>query len=211
MKYLSLHIKNIASIEKADIYFDQEPFSGNPIFLICGETGSGKSTILDTICLALYANTPRINNSATVKEKEENEVMGFKDIRQMMRRGAKEGSAELHFIGNDEQTYTALWTVRQKRTGNVEDSRSLECPAKGLYLTKKREIDTEIERCVGMKYEQFCRTSLLAQGEFTKFLSSNEKEKSDILEKLPGTEIYSQVGIAIFEKAKAVKEACANV
>ena len=210
MKYLSLHIKNIASIEKADIYFDQEPFSGNPIFLICGETGSGKSTILDAICLALYANTPRINNSASVKEKEESEVMGFKDIRQMMRRGAKEGSAELRFIGNDEQTYIALWTVRQKRTGKIEDSRSLECPMKGLFFSKKKEIDAEIERCVGMKYEQFCRTSLLAQGEFTKFLSSNEKEKSDILEKLTGTEIYSQIGIAIFEKAKAVKEACAD-
>lgn len=207
MKYLSLHIKNIASIEKVDLHFDKEPFCGNPIFLICGETGSGKSTILDAICLALYANTPRINNSANISKQSEDEV-GFRDVKQLMRRGEDEASAELRFIGNDGETYIAQWSARRKRTGKIEDSRSLECPMKGLFLNKKKEIETEIERCVGMKYEQFCRTSLLAQGEFTKFLSSNEKEKSDILEKLTGTEIYSQIGITIFEKAKEAKKAC---
>ena len=207
MKYLSLHIKNIASIEKVDLHFDEEPFVGNPIFLICGETGSGKSTILDAICLALYANTPRINNSANISKQSEDEV-SFRDVKQLMRRGENEALAELRFIGNDGETYIAQWSARRKRTGKIEDSRSLECPMKGLFFNKKKEIETEIERCVGMKYEQFCRTSLLAQGEFTKFLSSNEKEKSDILEKLTGTEIYSQIGIAIFERAKEAKKAC---
>lgn len=49
----------------------------------------------------------------------------------------------------------------------------------------------------GLQYEQFCRTVMLAQGEFTKFLKSKKEEKSEILEKLTGTEIYSRLGMKI--------------
>lgn len=208
MKFQKLIIENIASIEKAEIDFEQNPILSDSIFLICGETGSGKSALLDAICLALYADTPRIKNSSSysIKDNEGKEI-NFKDAKQMLRRGATDALAELHFVGNDDMQYIAKWKVRTKKSAakTLDESRELEQVKTKIVWTKKGEISDEIERCVGMKYDQFCKTSLLAQGEFTKFLASDEKDKSDILEKLTGTEIYSQIGIGIFDRQKKIK------
>ena len=64
MKLITLKIKNIASIEKAEIHFSEGLLAEAPRFLICGDMGTGKSTILDSICLALYNNTPRLSHTA---------------------------------------------------------------------------------------------------------------------------------------------------
>lgn len=61
--YKNWTIHNIASIEDAVIDFDAEPLANSEVFLITGKTGAGKSTILDAICLALYADTPRLYNT----------------------------------------------------------------------------------------------------------------------------------------------------
>lgn len=67
MKLQQLIIKNLASIEEATIDFEHGPLAEESIFLICGETGAGKSTILDAICLALYNDTPRMQRSPKEK------------------------------------------------------------------------------------------------------------------------------------------------
>ena len=55
MHFKKLYIKNLASIEEAEIDFENGPLSEDALFLICGETGSGKTTLLDAICLALLS------------------------------------------------------------------------------------------------------------------------------------------------------------
>jgi exonuclease SbcC len=65
---------------------------------------------------------------------------------------------------------------------------------------KKKEIYDEIERLVGLNFEQFTRSVLLAQGDFTAFLKAGKDEKSSLLEKLTGTHIYSEISKRIFEK-----------
>ena len=218
MKLQQLIIKNLASIEEATIDFEQGPLAEESIFLICGETGAGKSTILDAICLALYNDTPRMQRSP--KEKymdlarsfsDKKEEINIDDVRQLMRRNTAEAWVELSFIGSNEIPYLARWYVakaRKKVDGNIQKvAWTLTNRKTGEELKKVKEVEDEIQRCIGLNFEQFCRTTLLAQGEFTRFLQSREADKSEILEKLTGTDIYSRIGMKIYDITKQKKEA----
>ena len=117
MRLNRLTIKNITSIEDATINFNQAPLDNAPLFLICGETGSGKTTILDAICLALYNKAPRMANSP--KEGIEGDNATDKhftnDVRNFMRPNTGEAWSELEFEGNDGNIYTAKWYVSRAR------------------------------------------------------------------------------------------------
>ncbi len=212
MKINKIIIHNIASIADAEIDFTQEPLKSASLFLINGETGAGKSTILDAVCLALYNKTPRMarvssnDKYAVEKEGENGAAMTINDNRQLLRRNTGEGFAQLYFTGNDNNDYQAMWIVRKAYNSTKGNLQPIQRQLVNLHtnqtLLKQEEIAECIERVVGLNYEQFCRTTLLAQGEFTRFLQSKSAEKSEILEKLTGTEIYSLVGRKIAEKNK---------
>ena len=205
MKLKKLDITNIASISSASIDFTSAPLSDSPIFLICGETGSGKSTILDAICLALYNKTPRLTNGNKTTEtsyKEGGQEISIMSVNQLLKKGEKEGGITLLFEGADGSDYTAEWKCRVNRNGKLEsenwsitDSTGKTDDSKGK---KRIENMTEI---IGLDYDEFCRTSMLAQGQFTQFLKAETKEKSEILEKITGTEIYAKIGTRIHQKS----------
>lgn len=223
MKYKKLIIHNIASIADAEINFESEPLLSTSIFVITGETGVGKSTILDAICLALYNRVPKLESSDKAKylepdfgkkketKNEENAIHNGStdDKRQMVRRGESDAFSTLEFVGNDGESYRATWSVEKKKNGEYKDTnRGLESMDGKLKLDKKTEIDginkngkgSKIVEIVGLTYEQFCKTSMLAQGEFTNFLKANDDEKSSILEKLTLTDKYTKIGMKIYEK-----------
>lgn len=209
MKLLKLTIHNMASVGDATIDFTKSPLSDSEVFLISGKTGAGKSTILDCICLPLYGTAPRFKNTkinGATLDGTANDAISVNDPRQILRRNTGEGYAELEFTGNNGIHYIARWGAqrsRKKVEGKLQKKNwTLENIDKKVSFTKDADIQQEISDAVGLDFNQFCRTVMLAQGDFTRFLNSNDNDKSEILSKITGTEIYSKIGIKIFERFK---------
>lgn len=210
MKILAIRLKNLASLEgEVEIDFEKEPLKSAGLYAISGPTGSGKSTILDALCLALYDATPRFRATSEsvflqdVKDRKINQS----DVRNILRRGTSDGYAEVDFIGSNKSYYRSRWSVRRaygKADGALQPQ---EITAKNLTTNTdiqgtKTEILNQLVTYIGLSYEQFTRTVLLAQNEFATFLKSKEEDKAELLEKLTGTEIYSQISQEIYKRSK---------
>jgi exonuclease SbcC len=215
MKILAIRIKNLASLEgTTEIDFTQDPLWTAGIFAITGPTGAGKSTILDALCLALYAQTPRYNKSSDPNQGIQ-DISGTtitqSDPRKILRDGASEGYAEVDFVGVDGNRYKAQWNVRRARSRVEGALQPYQISCKNLDTNEdaqgtKTEVLTFITQKVGLIFDQFTRAVLLAQGDFTAFLKAPNSEKSDLLEKLTGTHVYSEISIRIFERHRTEKE-----
>ena len=211
MKIRKLSIRNIASIESADIDFEGGALGAASLFLICGDTGSGKTTILDCITLALYGKTPRYDG-IRVKNAQRIGDYAFNDARQLVRHGATSASVALWLTGNDGRPYKATWEVDALTKGDNQGKLKGEtwtwkdCSDGGPTWTKVKECAEAAQRAVGFEFRQFCRTSMLAQGQFTQFLLGTDDEKAQILEKLTDTSKYSELGRKIAAKYKSLDD-----
>ena len=196
MKIEKVIIENVNSIEKAEISFSEGILANEPLFLITGETGSGKSTILDAITLALYDKSPRYENTKN-KEKTENGITNVQSTTNALRKGTSDGKAEVWFTVGGEK-YIATWQMHRTRNGKYDmtNRRKLEV-LKGddriVLETKIDAVNQQVEELVGLTYDQFVRSVMLAQGQFNTFLSSEKTKQTEILEMLTGTEVYSKI------------------
>lgn len=216
MKILAIRGENLASLQGAfSVDLSEPPFDRAGLFAITGPTGAGKSTLLDAICLALYGTTPRMHRGrghVVGGIDEENRVQS-NDARTLLRKGCGEGFAEVEFHGRDGKTYRARWSVRRARgkaDGRLQHAAAeLWDVATGAQVggsTRKEVFDT-IEQKVGLSYDQFCRSVLLAQGDFARFLLAGEKERAELLERVTGTEIYRRISILAHERLAEEKKA----
>lgn len=221
MKLLKLEIHNLASLDRPDgevIHFEEGSLKDSTIFSIVGTTGSGKSTILDAICLALYNRAPRYprqkgerNQKIEVygdPDESERNRLAPSDCRNILTRGAKSGYSKLTFLANNGNVYRAEWSVRFK-TKNFDDA------VTALYLitdVNGNAVETvadweQLPTIIGLDYDQFLRTVLIAQGTFSNFLTAKEDERYALLEKLIGNEsLYTGIADAIKKKKEAVDE-----
>ena len=219
MKIKELHIRNIASIEKADINFESDLIDKStgipsPTFLISGDTGTGKSAILDAISMALYKNTPRIasvanNNNNNFTDAHGNEI-GINAIEQYTRIGISHNDecySEVVFEGNDGIEYYARLELGLTKSRAKDEN--------GNYILKhstptwkvkvgNHDWQTGVNTCkqlildaVGLTFEQFGRMAMLAQGQFAAFLTGAKKERESILEQLTNTSHFTEYGEAI--------------
>ena len=181
MRILNISFKNINSLEgEGQVCFDQGPIADSGVFAITGPNGSGKSSILDVITLGLYGETFRFDKPAAhVMTKQTNECF-----------------ARVEFaLGKDK--FRSSWSVKRTTVGTMS------LPAvPNMQLTRidgleeiladtPNQVRVRIAELTGMDFHRFSKSIVLPQGDFAAFLHALESERMDILEKISGTNIYT--------------------
>jgi len=199
VRILNVRFKNLNSLAGDwEIDLQNPAFTSSGIFAITGPTGSGKTTILDAICLALYGQTPRLANiSATTNE--------------IMTRHTGECSAEVTFESPN-GVFRCSWY--QNRAGK-KPAGKLQPPAHEIadvgtgtvITTKIKEVAVKVREVTGMDFHQFTRSMLLAQGGFAAFLDAKPDDRAPILEQITGTGIYSEISKGVHERTIAERDA----
>ncbi|MFS8069376.1 MAG: AAA family ATPase, partial [Byssovorax sp.] len=213
MKLHGIEVKNLNSLYgdyKIDFHRD---LKDAPIFLIVGPTGAGKSTLMDAVSLALFGQTPRLTRERGQEDR---------DSRMVMSHGTGECLAAIEFSKADpdgkRRRYRAEWScqrARKKPGGKLQDpQRSLavyeDDGTRRLLVSGAKAKDVEprfSEVLQGFTVEDFQRSVLLAQGEFSAFLRATDQQRAAILERLTRTDIYKRIGerTALLKREHEVK------
>lgn len=191
MRLTHLRFANLNSlVGEWSIDFTHPDYLGNGIFAITGPTGSGKTTLLDAVCLALFGRTPRLPRIS----RSANDIMA---------RQTGECFAEVTFE-TSQGSYRVHWSqhrARRKPDGELQTQKHelAEAISGKILETSLRGVGEQIERLIGMDFDRFTRSVLLAQGSFAAFLQATADERSPILEQITGTELYSQISVRVHE------------
>lgn len=214
MKILAIRGQNLASLEQEfELDLEASPLGGAGLFAITGPTGSGKTTLLDSMCLALFDTVPRYRESNRYQQGDSRDAgVSSVDARNILRLGAVEGYAEVDFRGREQKKYRARWEVRRARnqpSGRQQAQKMslIDLETGELFGdTRKTETLKLITEKLGLDFHQFCRSVLLAQGDFAAFLKAPPKDRALLLERITGTTIYSRLSQAAFVRHKQEKE-----
>ena len=207
MKICQLKLKNLNSFrESVEIDFEKSPLDDASLVAITGPTGAGKTTLLDAICVALYGKTPRLSGS------------GKQNPHHLISHGESDGFAEVLFIADDTR-YLATWSSKQSGSPRVElryaDNDKLitdKLSTRGKSLgASQKTVNEEVESILGLDFDAFRRSVMLAQGDFAAFLKASNEERRTILEATAGVSIYDVLKRVLNDKVSEVEAANAEV
>lgn len=207
MKICKLKLKNLNSFrDPVEIDFENPPLDDASLVAITGPTGAGKTTLLDAICVALYGRTPRLSGT------------GSQNPSHLISHGEKESFAEVLFMANSTR-YLATWSIRQKGPPKVQlfyadDGKLIsdKLSTRGKSLgSSQNTVSEEVEAILGLDFDAFRRSVMLAQGEFAAFLKANNEERRTILEATAGISIYDVLKQVLNEKVSEIEAANAEV
>jgi DNA repair protein SbcC/Rad50 len=186
MKIKKIILKNFCSHKNTEIEFDD-----SPITVITGDTGAGKSSILDGLAFAIYQKVPRYN------DKEVNKVR-FEGATE-----PEETKAEV-YITKDDKELKITRILRASKDNTYESL--LEINNQKQIGTKKKIDEEIINLTTGVNFDIFSRTIILPQGKFADFLKADSpEEKREIIKGIfPELNIYSKIEEEISTEFKEV-------
>lgn len=196
MKILGVRFLNLNSLKGLhEIRFDQSPLADAGLFAITGPTGAGKTTLLDAITVGLFGRVHRHD----------------RDAFEIMTRHTGESFSEVDFEvkGNQYRSKWAVYRSRNKHDGKLQPTRMelFSFRDQKLLDLKPSEVPGKVAEISGLDYSQFLRSVILSQGDFTRFLKASESERSDLLEKITDTGIYSRISVSAYRQADKEKKA----
>ncbi|MCL1980667.1 MAG: AAA family ATPase, partial [Proteobacteria bacterium] len=198
MKILVIRLRNLNSLTGSwAIDFTAPELATAGIFAITGPTGAGKSTILDALCLALFARTPRLGHIS----KGSNEIMA---------RRTGDCFAEVDFE-TSQGSFRCHWAQHRARRspgGELQPPRHemVDIHTSRVLESRSKEVGRLVEEVTGMDYDRFTRSILLAQGDFAAFLEADADQRAPLLEQITGTSIYSRISMAVHERTNVERQ-----
>lgn len=200
MKLRSLEIEGFGPFKtKQTVDFSQ--FDGDGLFLIEGQTGSGKSSILDAITYALYGSTARWMDSKANAE--------FTSVRSHFSLPDEPTRAELVFelgVGDENHTYRIVRTIPgSKKDGGDKSTQAqiFEIYPDGTehgLAVGIANVASEVNKLIRLDNNEFLQVVLLAQGRFQAFLEATSEQRLDLLRKLFNTKRFAQIQDALAAK-----------
>ena len=195
MKPILLEIEGFNSFATKQV-IDFEKLTSLGLFGIFGKTGSGKTTILDAIIYSLYANIPRGANNIINADCKKASIRYIFSIK-----GTNAGTYEIQRTvskgkNDDEMLLSKADSSKKAKLTKIQDEEHF------VIADTKREVDKKIIQIIGLDYEDFIKTVVLPQGEFSVFLKEKNKDRKDMLERLFSLQKY---GDELSDKIKKYK------
>lgn len=201
MKICKIKFENIHALKGVHtIDFENGILGEAGLFVITGATGTGKSTLLDVITLALYNKIPRIDKAITESVIENEGVI--------LTKNASDCYAEVIYEVKGVK-YLSSWSIRRTRTGTLDKRKQelVNLDTGKILVSTVQEVVSENERIIGLNYNQFVQSMILAQGQFSKLLLAKKDDRNALLEEITGSSIYRKIGRAVFYRYKGTDEA----
>jgi exonuclease SbcC len=155
-------------------------FEDVDFFALVGPTGSGKSTVIDAICFALYGSVPRYDHQHVVAP--------------IISVGAQEAKVSLTFDVEGER-YVATRVVRRTKAGATTPEARLERTGDGESLAgSARDVEDAVEGLLGLPFEHFTKCVVLPQGDFARFLHDKPANRQELLVELLNLGLYARMG-----------------
>ncbi|CAH0524799.1 Chromosome partition protein Smc [Allocatenococcus thiocycli] len=201
MKPIKLTMQAFGPFAKTET-IDFEKLGNNPLFLINGPTGSGKTSILDAICFALYGETTG------------NERQGIQ-MRCDLATADLPTEVTLDFSLHG-KVYRVTRSPEQEAPKARGDGMTVKKHTASLYelgdsekliTSKTTQVKTEITNIIGLTETQFRQVMVLPQGKFRELLLASSKEREEIFGQLFQTDIYKKIEYALKDKASAISKA----
>ena len=181
MKPIRLELREFGPYKHEVIQWNE--IINEPMFLITGKTGSGKSTLFDAFVYALYNKTTSGKDIASLRTKtadDKNRTIVIFDF---------ELQGKHYRI---ERTLAYLKTGNKNITSGKVSLMEINAGVETILATKENDVKEKVEQIIGLDDKQFCQIIILPQGKFKEFLLSNSNEKKEVLRSLFNTHFYQK-------------------